>query len=164
MTEAARRGLTLLDVMLTVAILAIIAAVAAPSLRPNDSLKLISAATILTADLEFAQSATLEDPSDPTLVRVDIEEERYWLAKASAPETPITRSNGEAYSVQFGAGSSQYLDGIGLDTKDLADDAVTFDAFGRLTASEDVILTLTSPTGSLEVRVVSATGSVYIGE
>lgn len=150
--------------MLTVAIIAIIGAVAAPSLRPNDSLKLISAATILTADLEFAQSATLEDAADPTVVRVDEAADRYWLARSSAPETPIVRPSGEPYDITFGEGGSEFLAGIGIAAKDLPSGTVTFDAFGRLEQSDDIILTLTSPTGDLTVRIASSTGSVYIGK
>lgn len=164
MIRRTRRAFTLLDLLLTIAILAIISTIAAPSLRPNDSLKLISAATILTADLEFAQSATLEDPADPTILRVDTKEGRYWLAKASDAETPVLRANGTAYEVDFGAGSSQYLDGIGIECKELPDDAVVFDAFGRLTLSDDIVLNLTSPTGVLTVRIAASTGSVYIGK
>ncbi|MBL8746153.1 MAG: hypothetical protein JNK58_07335 [Phycisphaerae bacterium] len=158
------RAFTLLDLMLTIAILAIISVVAAPSLRPNDSLKLISAATILAADLEYAQSATLEHPADPTVVRIDAEKKTYWLARASDPESPINRPDGSPYEVVFGAGANNYLAGIGLSAKELPASAVTFDAFGRLTHPDDAILTITSPSGDLNVRVVSATGSVYIGK
>lgn len=157
------RAFTLLDLLLTVAIIAILATVAVPALRPNDSLKLISAATILTADIEFAQSATLEDPANPTIVRVDSDKPGYWLALASDPETPIQRPMGGAYEVTFGEGANDFLDNLGLKLDGPAD-SVVFDGFGRLNQPDDVTVVLSSPTGELAVRVAATTGSVYVGE
>lgn len=164
-THPRHRGFLLLDLLLAVVVMAILAAVAIPALRPNDSLKLISAATMITTDLEFAQASTIDDPTDPVVFRVDDKFARYWLAKQSDPETPIDRPNGSPYEAQFGAGPHDYLTDIGLRLEESADGStVQFDAFGRLTQTDDVFVMLSSPTGELAVRVASATGSVYIGK
>lgn len=160
-----RRAFLLLDLLLAIVVMAILAAVALPALRPNDSLKLISGATMVAADLEFAQASTLEDPTDPVIFRVDDTIARYWLARQSAPDTPITKPNGSPHEVQFGEGAHDFLDNVGIHLDDTDDGAtVSFDPFGRLTQTKDTLVVLTSPTGELAVRIASATGSVYIGK
>lgn len=133
-----------------------------PALRPNDSLKLISAATLLTADIEFAQSATLDNPADPTIVRIDEKQSAYWLALDSDPETPISRPGGGAYEVRFGQGRHQFLEGLGLRLDDGKNNTIVYDAFGRLDRTSDAMIVLSSPTGGLTVRVAATTGSVSL--
>ncbi len=159
-----RPGFLLLDLLLAIVVIAILTAVVVPSLRPNDSLKLISAATMITADLEFAQSATLDDPGDPIIVRVDDDAPRYWLAKLSDPETPITKSSGAPYEVEFGTGTAEFLTDVSLTLEQGKNGAVVFDAFGRLDQTADASIVLTAPTGELAVVITASTGSVAIGD
>lgn len=156
-------GFALLDIMITLSLLGVIAAVAIPALRPDDSLKLISAATILAADLEYAQSATLADPDDPIVVRVDAVSASYWLARAATPEAPIERSNGDPYVVVFGSEDALLFEGLGIAVEN-GEDSVAFDGFGRLAGNDDARIVLSSDTGELLVRIAASTGSVYVGE
>lgn len=160
----ARAGVALLDVMLAIVVLSIVVVAAVPALRPSEGLKLVSAATVLAADIEFAQSSSIDKPTDPTIVRVDDKEGRYWLARASAPQTPIERPDGTPWLVDFASGKQAYLQGLGLRLENGVNDAVVFDGFGRLTASADARIVLVSPAGELPVRIASSTGSVSIGE
>lgn len=153
----------LLDLLLALAIVAIIAVVAVPSLRPNDSLKLIGAATLAVSDIEYAQSQTLENPSDPTIIRVDPQGGRYWLALSSTPETPIQRPVGaDAYEVTLGAGAHEHFDQMQVRLQPDAD-AIVFDGFGRLDGNDDVWLVFVTEAGELAVRITASTGSVAIG-
>lgn len=158
------RGFTFVELMITVALLAIAAMVALPALRPDDPLKVIGAATMLASDIEFAQSATLASPSDPTIVRFADKQPRYWLALESDPSTPILRPNGKPYEVHFGADGAQYLAGLQVELEGDPGGDITFDAFGRLSQTQDARVVVGNPTGSLVVTVTSSTGSVSIAE
>ncbi len=158
------RGFTFVELMITVAILAIAAMVALPALRPDDPLKVIGAATMLASDLEYAQSATLSNPSDPTIVQFAEAQPRYWLALQSDPATPILRANGKPYEVHFGQDGAQYLGGMSVELEDDPGGAIHFDAFGRLVQTTDARVIVGNTSGALTVTVRSTTGSVAIAE
>ncbi len=160
------RGLTLVDVLLTAVVLSIIAIISIPALRFDDPVRLISAATLITADLEYAQSATLAAPDDPVIVVFDSDNPRYWLALASKPDKPIPRpGSGDPFDVYFGKGNLPYLAGISLKLAEGGDQgAVKFDAFGRLDPPTDARIQVVNASGDIFVVVAANTGSVSMSE
>lgn len=159
------RGFTLIDLMMTIAVIAILAVALMPAMSPEAPLRLVAAGTMLSSDIEYAQSATLAAPSDPTVVRFDPDANRYYLALASTPDVPITRpSGGEPYDVILGEGIAADLAGVSIAITDATDDTVIFDAFGRLGQLDDVTITLTNGAGDLTIVVRATTGSVFMGE
>lgn len=159
------RGVVLIDVVMMLAVLGIVVLAVIPGAHPGESMRLVAASTVLASDVEFAQSATLARPADPTIVRFDSEGGRYWLALASDPETPILRPDGvEAYEVEFGFGAYRDLWGIALDVQGMDDETLMFDAMGRLVVSSDGVIRLGNSTGELAVVVRATTGSVSVVE
>lgn len=160
---AAREGITFIDMMMTVAVISIVAVSMVPSLTPDAHLRLQSASVVLSADLEYAQSASVSFPDDPTVLRIREDGLGYWLARKSAPDTPIDLPNsaGEAYEIEFGAGRGEQFDGVFFQLGE--DDATTveFDAFGRLATEEDTALEIRNLSGGIAVRIAGATGSVF---
>lgn len=163
-SEDAPRGFTFVELMITLALLAIAAMISLPALRPDDPLKVIGAATMLASDIEFAQSATLANPGDPTIVRIGDKIPRYWLALQSDPDTPILRPSGEPYLVHFGGPSHQFLSGLKIELLGQPGGAIVFDAFGRLADGNDAQVRLGNDGGALVVTVKSSTGSVLIAD
>lgn len=168
-----RRAFTLIDMMLVIVIMGILAMMTLPSIGANQPLKLIGAATILASDLEFAQSETLVKPADPTVLRVDLAAGRYWLARASTPDTPIDRPEAgttatgpRPYEVLFGQGDMQFLEGIQCQLEGVSSGVgtVPFDAFGRLSQTQDARLRVYNDSGDLFVVVSATTGTVSIVE
>ncbi|MEO1128789.1 MAG: hypothetical protein AAFX05_03665 [Planctomycetota bacterium] len=157
-----RRGVLLVDLLVSLAVLGIILLAVIPAVRPEEPMRLIAASTILASDIEYAQSATLASPQDPTIVRFDPEAGHYWLALASEPETPIDRPGGGAYEVIFGSGDAETLIGVTLATESITDDAITYDAFGRLVQLSDAVVRLANDSGDVVVSVRATTGSVAI--
>lgn len=158
-----RRGFTLIDLMLALAVLAIMMVVVVPSAQPDEQVKLLAAATRLAADVEYAQSASLSTPGDPTVVRFAADGSGYWLALKSAADTPILIPNSdEPFHVIFGKGDARGLEGMtaGLTAKDA--DTIEFDAFGRLTETDDASIKLENTAGATYVSVKATTGSVNI--
>jgi len=159
-------GITLVDVLLTAVILSILAVISLPALRFDDPVRLISASTMITADLEYAQSATLASPANPVIVKFDSDGAGYWLALKSAPDTPIPRpGSGDPFEVEFGSGAFPYFQGLKavLDSGG-KDGAVEFDAFGRLQPSLDVRILVINGSGDVAVNVKASTGSVSVSE
>ncbi len=159
----AQRGFALIDLLLTVALLGVLAMVALPALRPSDSLRAVAAATTLAADLEYAQSASLAMPNDPMVVRFVPKGTGYFLARSSDTDVPITKANGEPYEVVYGEGLAMHLEGLGLAlVAPEGTDSVAFDGFGRLGSGQDAVYEITGATGSVQVRVRASTGSVSL--
>ncbi|MCA9309917.1 MAG: prepilin-type N-terminal cleavage/methylation domain-containing protein [Phycisphaerales bacterium] len=159
-----RRGFTFVELMITISVLGILALAVMPSFTSDAPLRLIATSNLVTSDLEYAQAATLNDPGDPLILRIDAEGEQYWLALSSDPETPIMRPDvDEPYVVDFGSAGEDILAGVtiagvGLETEG----TLVFDAFGRLTQLGDVAFQLTNESGDLYVLVSASTGSVTI--
>jgi prepilin-type N-terminal cleavage/methylation domain-containing protein len=158
------KGFTLVDMMMAVAVMGVLALIALPALRPDEPLKLISAGNTLASDIEFAQSATLAVPSDPTILVVDPQGKGYWLALASDAATPILRPySNKPYEVRFGDGDLAFLGSVTIAFPGDADGHVTFNALGRLDTPANARLVLSNASGSLAVHVASSTGSVSVG-
>lgn len=160
---ARRRGFTLIDLLITCAVIGIVLVAVVPSLNNDDALRIVAAGNVLTADLEYAQSATLVNPADPTVVRFHEKGAGYWLAPASAPDTPIKRpGSDEDYLVEFGEGGASVLIGVTADASGVPDFTIVFDGFGRLASPSDAVVRLTNVTGSMDVTVRASTGSVFL--
>lgn len=161
----AARGMMLVDLVMALAVLGIVMLAVMPSANPGESMKLVAATTILTADIEYAQSQTLARPADPTILRFDEDGNRYWLALASDPDTPIVRPNGvDPYEVEFGAGAFRQLWGVTVTVQDIPDQIMVFDAMGRLVQSVSAVIRLGNAQGELAVVVRATTGSVSVVE
>ena len=157
------RGFTLIDLMVAMAVLALLAVTVMPSTNPEAGMKLISAATVLATDIEYAQSATLSEPGDHTVVIFDADGGGYYLARGSAPLDPIERpgGSGDLYVVRFGEGNARMLDGVGVQEGALVE-PIEFDAFGSVVGEGDRTVTLFTSLGIIEVDVRQSTGSVAI--
>lgn len=149
--------------MLTLAVLAIVIVVVAPSAQPEGPVRLLAAATMFAADIEYAQSASLAHPEDPTIVQFHPDGGGYWLALASAPDTPITRPNStESYETIYGIGHAQGFAGLTAALVDPEISTLQFDGFGRLTSIDDQVVRLSSEAGEMFILVRATTGSVFI--
>lgn len=156
------RGFTFIDLMVAIAVLALLTVTVMPSSNPEAGMKLISAATVLATDIEYAQSATLSEPADQTVLVFDADGGGYYLAKASSPLDPIVRPGStESYVVRFGEGGATTLDGVGVQEAALVE-PIQFDAFGSLMDDGDRTITLFTSLGVIQVDVAQSTGSVSI--
>jgi hypothetical protein len=163
------RGVALIDLMVAMAIIGVVLLAVIPSTRSEEPLKLVSATTMIAADVEYAQSLTLASPSQPTVVVFDAPGGRYWLAEGLAPDTPIeSPSTGEPWMRAIGEGALLQLAGTALDTHNVGwihDDGtlrLEFDAFGRLNQSGDLAIEVSNTSGSMFVHVRETTGTVAV--
>ena len=143
-----RRGFTLIDLLVTLTVIVVVAALVVPGLQDDSRLRLIGASRMLASDIELAQMMTIANPQDPTVVRIQNGTSEYWLASASTPDDPIDRAGvPNGYRVIFGQGDAAHAGGVTLLAADLENDTLTFNAQGGiedLTAEPAVTLMLDS--------------------
>lgn len=160
--RAVRRAFTLLELMITVTIIAIVASVVVPMLKDDNRVRVIAAAGLISSDLELAQVMTISYPKDPVVVRFDPENHVYWLAFASDPETPIARNDtGQPYRVVLGESRAITAQGVNFELKDVADNMIQFNAQGGLmefTSAPEIVLTRGD--SSISLGIAASTGTI----
>ena len=161
---ARRRGILLIDLLMAIVVLSIILIAVVPAMRPEEPMRLIAASAVLASDIEYAQSATLAKPADPILIRFDESGTRYWLARESDPETPITRPGHTQgpYEVFLGYEADTSAEGVTLSLDAVPSLTITFDAYGRINADADPSILVNNESGSMRIRIRRTTGSVLI--
>ncbi len=157
------RGFTLINLIVSIAIIAVLAGVVVVTLEPNERARVLGATQMLASDLEYAQALSLAEPSDPVVVRFDAVNNGYWLERVSTPDTPIMRPNGTPYLIVFGQADAAPYAGVDLAISSGATNGrMEFDGFGRLVELTDAVLALAIADDTMELTASSTTGFVEI--
>ena len=157
------RGFTLLEMLLTITILATLAAVAVPMMADTNRVRVRAAVDVLISDLELAQVMNISYPDDPVIVRFDTARSRYWIADADTPTTPINREDtGEPYLVTLGSGRASVAQGVTLQIQDMTANTVEFNSQGGLTDFNAApIMTLSLNGEIVSLSIVATTGTIF---
>jgi hypothetical protein len=159
-----QRAFTLVDLVIAVFVILIVAAVALPSMRPDERGRLLGAASRVVSDLEYARSLSIGKPDDPAAFVLEEEGLGYWIALAETPETPIAKNGlNEPYEILFGEGDADVLHGVTIAL--IGEDeggTVAFDVFGRLNPAVAAEIVLTNEAGTLSILVDPWTGDAEI--
>lgn len=164
---AAKPGFTLIDLLITIAVMGVCAMVAVSASSPGDRTRVLSAAQLVASDLELARELSVSTPADLAVFRMNSAGTGYWIARSSSTETPILRTDGAPYAVEFGLGAHALLLGVTATftagaTSPPAGGMLTFDAFGRLTTPATARILVSTPGVSVTVEVAPSTGDVSI--
>lgn len=158
-----RHGFTLVNLMVSLAVMAVISGIAVVALAPDDRARVVGAAQLVAADLEYAQALSLAEPDNPAVVRFDPAGDGYWIARAATPDDPLTRPSGHPYVVIFGQGTAVAFGGVDLAVvAGATENAVEFDAFGRLAEPQTAIIGVSQAGEERRLVVSSSTGFVEI--
>ncbi len=165
-SNTARRGFTLMELMMTITIIIVAGALVMPKLSDDTQLRLVAAASILTSDIELAQVMTISHPADPVVVHFDPDNDQYWLAYADVPGTPIPRSdNGRPYLIVFGQDRARSAVGVSLRLTEVSDNTLAFDAQGGVAdISAQPVIRLSLGTRFIDLRIASTTGTITQSE
>lgn len=156
------RAFTLVEILITIVVMAIVVAVAIPSLSSDDGARLHGAVNMVASDIEYAQSVGLADPNDPGVFKASADGTGYWVATSSDPDAPIlSQYSNEPRSITFGVGAAAQLVGVTISVAE-ASDEVQFDGFGRLAAMADIVVTVSNGAGDRMILVKASTGVVEI--
>jgi prepilin-type N-terminal cleavage/methylation domain-containing protein len=158
----ADRGFTLVELLITISIIAIAAALVVPQMADDQAMRLEAAARVLVSDIELAQVLTIAQPDRPVVVRFDGDTQTYWLAYASDPDTPLPRGDtGDPYEVTLGLGRASAATDVTMAVFDMEDDTLTFNEQGGV---EDMntrpVIRLVSPARAIELHVTPTTGTI----
>ena len=153
---------TLVEMLVTITIIAIVAAIVAPVFSDDDRLHAMAASSVLSSDIELAQVMTISYPQDPVVVRFDAPNHTYWLAYAATPQTPLPREDtGEPYSVTFGQGRASTAMGAQIALDAVAGDTLQFNAQGGLVDfSASPLIQLTRGGSAITLSIAPTTGTI----
>ena len=159
------QGFTLIELMIVVAVLAIVGALVVPMIGNNAPDKLRGAANRLVADLAFTKVESIAHGDDLRLVVFDNSNDRYHIAAASDPATPLTNPiAGQPYRVTYGQGNAATLINVTLDSYSLnGDDQLGFNLYGGLDQPTAATITLECDGLTVTVSVDPNTGEASIG-
>jgi len=171
LAQNARRGVSMLEMMIVVAVLGIIGALAVPMFTGTDATRLAAAANVLAADLDAARSESIAHGEDLRMVVFDADTLTWHIAATSDTDTPINHSGtGLPYTRTLGSGSAKQLLGVSVDSYDLDtasetnDNKLGFGLYGQTDQTSDATITLRANTNVITLTVNATTGEVTIGQ
>jgi prepilin-type N-terminal cleavage/methylation domain-containing protein len=153
---------TLIELMVVLAIAAVLATMVLPMMRNDDRLRLIAITSLIRSDLEYAQALSISQPSTPLLVKFDADAGQYHVARYSAIDTPIVREDtGMPYLVTLGVGRAASGAGLTLDIEGMVADCLLYDTHGGLLDfSNTPVITLQSATEWFKLAIEPTTGTI----
>ncbi len=158
-----RNAFTSIELMIVLVVVAIISVVAMSDGDTNEKEQARQASLRFSGDVAYARSLAIARPDDPVIIKVDEEGNRYWLAHASAPATPITHHRtGEPYIVSFGEGGTTAFDEVEIAGCDFdGGDVLTFDGVGDVEQGDAAVLYLSACGAASQVVVGSQKTSCF---
>jgi prepilin-type N-terminal cleavage/methylation domain-containing protein len=134
MPMKSKPGFTLLEMLVTITVIAVVAVSAAPLFGDDNRLRVMAASSVLSSDIELAQVMTISFPDQPVVVKFDPDAKTYWLAYASDPDTPLPRADtGEPYRVVLGEGRAITAQNVAMALVQVTNDTLAFSSEGGLT-------------------------------
>ena len=151
-------GFTLVELIVVIVIMMIAAAMVIPQVVSTGDVKSRSAARMLMADLEYAQSQAIVTQNQVT-VTFDTSGNAYTVSNASGTLThPITKN---AYVIDLD--QTNGMEGVSIDTVNFGSgQSVTFDALGA--PDYDGSVTFVAGAQSYVISVAPITGRVTVSE
>ena len=127
-----RRGLTLIELVVTVAILSIVATILIPMLGDGSAGRLGVATILLRDDLEQARFRTVADPQRPLALRVDDDGLGWRLVDPAQPGTPVERDDGTPWSIRAGEGRGAGMAEVEIALAGVSGNLLDFDESGSV--------------------------------
>jgi len=166
-----KRGVSMLELMIVVAVLGIVGAIALPMFSGTDATRLSAAARVLAADLDAARAESIAHGEDLRFVVFDPDAVTWHIAAASDTTAPINHADtGQPYTRTLGRGALRQLDGVTVSTYSLDrasetnDDKLGFGLYGQTDQANDATITFAAGASTITVTVNASSGEVTIGE
>lgn len=130
-----RRGTTLLEVLVTLLIIGVLAALGVDLFSHYRAESLQGAARMLEQDVEWARSATLANPDDPASILLLDDGTGWMVVRQSAPNTPVTASDGTSMRRVLGEGMAACAAGTRISLPAGSTRSLEFEAYGGVRTS-----------------------------
>ena len=164
-SPAQPRGFTLFELVLTLLIIGIAAAMVIPAAANASSPRLRTAANVLAADIDFCSSECIAQPNAPRAISFDAAHNRYTVINFNAGTTVPFPGDGKDYINDFSTGRNTQLTGVSITSITMGGttlSTLTFDAYGKPLITADLAITLTYNGTNIVVTVKSTTGDITI--
>jgi Tfp pilus assembly protein FimT len=157
--------MTLVELMLIVAVVAIVAALVVPAIGQTGTMRLRQAAALLGADLDYAQLDSITHPDDPRLVVFEPNEHRYYIAASSSPAEPLTHpGDGTPYQTTFGQTRAAELSGVRILLANKDTNRIAFGPYGQLEQAATATVILATETHAVTLTIDPTTGQTDIAD
>ena len=160
-THNTQHGFTLIELMLSIAILAIVSVLATPMFGSNDALQLNVAKRLLVSDIEYAQILAITNPNEQIVLLFEENGKSWYIATVEEITTPLLDSvTGDPLltSMGFGSAASSPDTTISCNT---SDNALIFNSNGGLyDFSQNAEVRLVCGESSVQVVVSATTGTI----
>jgi len=155
-------GFTLVELLLSLTILAMLAVLAIPFLGNTELLQLDVAKRLLVSDIEHAQILAITHPEDTIALIIEDNGNGWSIYSLPDSSTPIEDSiTGEPLVLQFGLGAAASAENV-LATTNAPDNTVAFDQNGGLIDFTQAIkITLICGETTIDVSISPTTGTIY---
>ncbi len=156
-----RDGFTLVELILSLAIMAILAALAAPMFGSDDALQLDVAKRLLVSDLEYTQVLAIANPEDNIALIIEENGTGWHIAQASSQSIPLNdRITGEALVTTLGQGPAASANQVRIESN-AQDNIILFDQNGGLVDfSQEILISLTIGETNALIQISPTTGSI----
>lgn len=161
-----RRAYTMIEMLVVVVIMGIVAVIAWPDEDAAAREQARLAAERFENDVDYARSLSLSDPADPAAIKIEPDNNRYFIARKSTPSTPVTHPvTKKPYIVQYGPGGTPGLDQVTIEGAELGGDALlVFESTGALDQAIPAVLQLKAAGADAEVVLAPSGTDTKIGE
>lgn len=160
MRKYTRAGFTLVELMISIAVFAIIAALAVPLAGDSDAMRLSAAERLLRSDLEHTQILAITHPQEEYMLVIQNDGTGWHIALSSDPDTPVLKSiSQDPLAVTVGQGRGAPASGVMITTNAL-DNQIAFDPNGGLsdfTLETEITLTIGESSGTITIAASTGT-------
>ena len=126
-------GFSFIELLLSVAILVVLSALAAPMFGDSEALQVDVVSRLLVSDLEHAQILAITHPEDEIALVVEDDGSGWRIVSLVDPLTPLLDSaTGEPLLVEFGKGAARSAQLVNIETTALFN-TIAYDQNGGLT-------------------------------
>lgn len=156
-----RRAFSYMEATMVILIAGIVAIAVLPAGGNTVDVQVQEFARRFEADVAYAQSLSIADPSDPAVVKMNGESQSYWVARKSNPDQPVTHPRTrQPYVVKVGPDSGTGLDKLTIVATNFGDDGVlTLLPEGGTSLNENAVVQIEAGGEPMEITRQESTGA-----